>query len=85
MWSLNTFILFYFYMYLLYMCVLEYGGDHEYLMSCIWGSEGSLQEPFLSFYSVGPWDQTQVVRLGGRHLFLLSHLAGPRTAFGSIF
>jgi hypothetical protein len=27
----------------------------------------------LSFHSVGPGDQTQVVRLGGKHLYLLSH------------
>lgn len=25
----------------------------------------------------GPWDQTQVVQLGGKGLYVLSHLTGP--------
>ena len=37
----------------------------------------SFDELVLSFYLVGPWDGTQVVRLGGRRLYLLSPLAGP--------
>ena len=31
----------------------------------------------LSFYYVCPNDQTQFVKLGGKHLIPLSHLAGP--------
>lgn len=36
-----------------------------------------MEEPFLFFYLMGPWDQSQVVRLGDRNLFLQSLLAGP--------
>lgn len=28
--------------------------------------------------SKGPRDQTQALRLGGKHFYLLSHLPGPR-------
>lgn len=40
-------------------------------------SEGNLQESVLSFHHVGPEDRTQVVRFGGKHLYLLSPLSGP--------
>ena len=40
----------------------------------VWG----LQEPVFSSHYVGPGDQRQVGRSGSRHLYLLSHLAGPR-------
>lgn len=31
---------------------------------CMWWSEGTLLESILTFYHVGPRDQTQIVRLG---------------------
>jgi len=37
-------------------------------------ARGLLWESVLSFYHVGPWDQTQVLRLGGKSLYLLSGL-----------
>lgn len=37
---------------------------------------GQLWELIISFYYVGSGDQNQVLRLGGRHLYLLNHLAG---------
>lgn len=40
-------------------------------------SEDSFDELVLSFYSLGLWDGTQAVRLGGRCRYLLSHLGGP--------
>lgn len=36
---------------------------------------------FLSFYFVGPRDQTQILKLGGYHFDPLSHLAEPRSLF----
>ena len=35
----------------------------------------------LSFHCVGPRDQTRVFRLGSKHLYPLSPLAGPGEAF----
>lgn len=34
-----------------------------------------------SIHHVGPRDQTQAVRLGGRRLYALSHLASPQGKF----
>lgn len=38
-------------------------------------ARGQLAESFLSFYYVGLRDQTQVIKLGSRSLYPLSHLA----------
>lgn len=43
---------------------------------CVCPSEGNLKKLFVSFYHVSSGDQTQVVRLGGKHLYRLSHLTG---------
>lgn len=41
----------------------------------IWGSEDNLLTGLILFlHHMGPWHQTQVVKLLGRHLYLLSHL-----------
>lgn len=40
-----------------------------------WRSEDNLVELSLSFYHVGPGDKTR--RLGGRCLYLMSHLTSP--------
>lgn len=42
------------------------GGAHA--LVCAWRSEYSLQKPIISFHYVGSRDQTQVIRLGSRHL-----------------
>lgn len=42
------------------------------------GGEANLLESVLSCH-VAPSDQTQVVRLGGRYFYLLSHPAAPRS------
>lgn len=60
-------ILFYI-LYMYFAC-----GGRELLIPCCWHVDG-LQELVLF---VGPETLTQVVRLGGRHLHLLNHLAGP--------
>lgn len=42
-----------------------------------WRSEGSFQEPLLSFHHIGPRVQSQVPRLGGKWLYLLRHFTEP--------
>ena len=39
----------------------------------VWRSEDNLQEWVLSFHHVDPREQTQVVRLGSKCLYLLSY------------
>lgn len=41
-------------------------------MVCMWMPENKLQEEVLSFFLVGPKDRTQVYRLSGKGLYLLS-------------
>ena len=43
----------------------------------VWRSEENLQKSFSPSIYVGSEDQTQVIRLGGRCLYLLSHLTVP--------
>lgn len=40
----------------------------------MWKSEDNVDKSFLSFYHVGPGDQTPVVRFSNKHLYQLSHL-----------
>lgn len=61
------------------MCVWQSGWS----MSPVWRSEDNLWEPILSFYCVSLRDQTQVVRLGGKRLSLLSHLTGSLSRLSS--
>lgn len=42
-----------------------------------WRSENSLREWFLSFHHLSSGDQTQVVRFGSKHIYLLSPLTSP--------
>lgn len=51
--------------------------DWYVLLLTVWRSEENLQELILSYY-MGSGTQTQVLRLGCRHLYPLSHLAGPQ-------
>lgn len=37
-----------------------------------------MKELILSFYHVGSWDQTQVIRFDSKQLYLLSHLVSPK-------
>lgn len=46
-------------------------------MARMWTSEDSLQGSVFSFHCVGLWDQTRVIRLGGRLQYSLSHFASP--------
>jgi hypothetical protein len=48
---------------------------------CMGRSEGYLQKPALSFHHVNPWDWTQVVRVGSKHLYPLNHLARSQGPF----
>lgn len=43
-------------------------------MTCPWLPEGDLQEFALPLLHVGSADGVQAVRLGGKHLYLWSHL-----------
>jgi hypothetical protein len=40
-------------------------------------SGDNLQKLVLAFHSMGPGKPTQVIGIGGRHLYRLSHLTGP--------
>lgn len=51
---------------------------HTYSMECLLRSEDSSWESFLSCHQVEPRDQTRVIRLIGKCLYLLNHLASPR-------
>lgn len=44
------------------------------------GDRGQLEGVF-SVHYMGPRDQTRVMRLGSKHLYLVSHLSGPKGAF----
>lgn len=44
---------------------------------CPLSSEDNMQESVLSFPPVSPGVQTQLTKLGGKHVYLLSHLIGP--------
>lgn len=46
-------------------------------MVCIWRPEDNFRELLLSFYHVGPRNQTQAIRLQGKQFYHVSHLAGP--------
>jgi hypothetical protein len=47
--------------------------------ACMCRSGDNLQKTILFFQLVGSRDYTQVIRLSGRHLCLLSHLDDPST------
>lgn len=49
----------------------------EWVCPCTCGSENNLLKPGLFFYHVCLGDQTQVRRLGGKHLYPLNHITGP--------
>lgn len=80
--SLTTYLAFLF-IYLISICVFVYCTHacvHSHLLqACVWRSEDNQEEPFFSFHLMGPQDQRQVVRLGGKHLYLLSHYSGSMT------
>lgn len=48
------------------------------------GQTNNLWELTLSFCHMGSWDQTQVVSLGGKLLYMLSHLTGPEINYVDI-
>lgn len=57
-----------------------------HVTACSWRSEDSLRDLIISLRYLGSKDETQVVRLGGSHLYLLSHrLAGPIPALKFLF
>lgn len=51
--------------------------DTYALMVPVWRSEDKFQESVLSFNCVGPGDQTQVVKLGDKCLYLQSYFTSP--------
>lgn len=64
--------------FLLIICVYLYG--HAYMCVTVCRSD----EPFgswFSFHYVGPRDQTQIIRIEGKHLYMPSHLASPSVGF----
>lgn len=58
---------------------MEYG--HVCITAPMWGSENNLRELILSFHHVGSKVQSQDARLGSRHLYPPSPLAGPPPQF----
>lgn len=50
-------------------------------MACVWRSEDNFWELVLSFYHVGSWNHTEVVRLGGKVLHQWSHFSYPGYLF----
>ena len=43
----------------------------------------NFQELVISFYHVGPWEGTQVIKLSNQCLYLLSHLTSPHLLLGN--
>lgn len=56
----------------LFACVRVFHGSLQ-----VWRTEANLCESVLPFYYVGPGNQTQVLRVGGKPLSPLSHLSSP--------
>lgn len=72
---------------LYYICLecIVYTHVHVCVKACamagVCSSEDSLWELVLSFSYVSPKGQTEVVKLGGRHAYPLSHLTSPMFSF----
>lgn len=47
-------------------------------MVYVWVSKDNLCGSVVTLYIVGPEAQTRFGRLGGKHLYLLSHLTSPQ-------
>lgn len=47
---------------------------HMYVDRYACATEDKFQELFLFFHHMSPWDRTQVIRTGGTHLYIPSHL-----------
>lgn len=50
---------------------------HTCALACLWRPEDNFGESVLTFYHVGLWDCTQVIRLRCKCPYPLSHSAGP--------
>lgn len=61
------------------VCVHVYGWACA--MACMWRPEDNYQQSVLSFYHMGPWDWTWVIRFGSRSLYLMSPLSGHFLSF----
>lgn len=60
------------------------GGTHVYTLSqaSLWDYTGGLShDSILTVQPVGPGDQTQVISVGGKHIYPLSYLAGTKIGF----
>lgn len=66
-------VLFWFLHFFIYVCWVAAKFTH--FLACMWRSEDNFQSSVL--YSVGTSDQTQVIRLGGKCFYPLSHPVGP--------
>lgn len=58
---------------------VDYGCAHD--TTCVLKSENNLEKSLLSVPHMHPGAQNQVIRFGGRSLFLVSHLTGPVPSF----
>lgn len=61
--------------FITFMCMV-FGFVFVFFIFLIWKS-GHFQRSVLTFYHVGPRDQTLSFRLGSKHIYPLSHLASP--------
>lgn len=57
------------------LCVCIYVCAFTVCCAVLWRSKDNLQESFLSFHHMGPGDPTQVMKIGGKYLYLPSCLA----------
>ena len=62
-------------------CTSTHNHTHRHKHTCatatVWESEDNLENLVLHFHYVGPRDESQGFRLGGKHLCPLSNLASP--------
>lgn len=79
-WIFLLFLLLFYYIYLFILCVHVRMCMGMLVPWCVygWSPEGNLWKSVLCFHPVGSRDQTQVVCLGGKLLYLSSHFAGPK-------
>lgn len=58
--------------------LIMWGMTWVHAMAHMWSSQDTFQESLLFFHCVAPRDWVRVIKLGSKHLYLLSHLIGLR-------
>lgn len=60
----------------MYVCVVSV---HTLATVHAGGQQTTYRDRFSSSHHMSPGDKTHVIRLGGKHIYLLSYLPSPRT------